>query len=386
MNDLYPYEIARLIEGHLNKKLTDQEESGFQELLASDSHVQHLLDVYKDTADLSKRLNFLDNLNVDVALIKVKSKTIPAPHKLHSLKPLLKYAAIFLLLGIGVVWYYNSNPVNTQPLHKTALAPNHQTNKMTLTLSDGQKIYLEKDAETIRENDGTSIKVKQNTITYNSNGPDNLTARNILNVPAGKTYRVNLSDGTVVWLNNLSELTFPVSFGTRMDRVVSLKGEAYFEVSRNTSRPFKVNVNGTEITVLGTKFNVNAFHNGIISTTLLEGSVKVTNEQAVSMLKPGQQAVSENGKITISSADLQKAIAWKNGYFQFKEDGIETILKELSRWYNVEVKYTENAASELHYSGKISRSEKLEDVLSSLTDITGLRFKWIGNTLTVDNE
>jgi transmembrane sensor len=209
-------------------------------------------------------------------------------------------------------------------------------------------------------------------------------AQNVLNVPTGRTYRVELSDGTAVWLNNVSELTFPVAFNKSKERIVTLKGEAYFEVFHDASRPFKVNVNGTEVTVLGTKFNINTFNKGTVTTTLLEGSVKIANKQMVRLLRPGQQAIAGQGDISISNADLQKAIAWKNGYFSFREEEIEPILEQIARWYNIEIKYSGNLSPGLHYSGKIPRSETLEEVLIILTDITGLQFKTTGKTLWVN--
>ncbi len=384
MSKLYPFEIARLIEGHLNQKLTAEEEARFQDLLSSDLRVQKLLDEYKDKSDLNKRLNYLNNLDLEAALLSVKQKVNAANPKSITLKLILKYAAVLLLTGAGIAWYYQSNLSNPQPLTKTVSVTEPDRNKMMLTLSDGRSVDLEKTAETVKETDGTEIKINQHAVSYHKISGLAASAHNILRVPTGKTFRINLADGTAVWLNNLSELTFPVSFDKSNNRIVSLKGEAYFEVAHDASRPFKVMVNGIELKVLGTKFNVNAFQAKTVSATLLKGSVSMATNNAVCLLKPGQQAVSNDGKIKLSPADLEKVMAWKNGYFYFKEDGIEAILGQLSRWYDIKIKYNTNKNPELHYSGKILRSEKLEDVLKILTDLTGLRFKRNGNTLSVD--
>lgn len=385
MDELDPYEIARLIEGHINKKLTDLEESRFQQLLSKDGRVQRLLNEYKNSEALNKRLTFLNSIDVDAALLKVKTRATQPIRRLGVLPTFLKYAAVLLVGVAGLLWYYNYNTAKQQLPQVAKTTPKQQDNKSSLTLSDGQVVYLEKDAETIKETDGTEISVLQNTITYGSADGANATAQNVLNVPTGKTYRVNLADGTVVWLNNLSELSFPVSFNGQ-ERTVSLKGEAYFEVAHNAAKPFKVNVNGTAITVLGTKFNVNGFYKKSTAIVLLEGSVKVENKNTSRLLKPGLQAISDSGNISINTADLRKTMAWKNGDFLFKEDNIETILGQLSRWYNVDVKYTAEISEQLHYSGKISRSEKLDEVLVMLTDITGFKFKLTGSTLLVDNK
>jgi transmembrane sensor len=307
------------------------------------------------------------------------------PAKLRQMIYAVSGVAAMLLIATGIYFLRTGKQQASIPATETAALP-YEQNKLMLTTSNGNRLYLDKGIEGLKEHDGAEIRIKENTITYHSANPVNALAQNVLNVPTGRTYKVNLSDGTAVWLNNVSELTYPVSFGKSKDRVVALKGEAYFEVFHDASRPFRVKLNGTEITVLGTKFNVNTFQKGSVTTTLLEGSVRVSGKPGVRLLKPGQQAIADASNISISTADLQKAIAWKNGYFRFKEEGIETILGEVARWYNVEVKYSGTPSPGLHYSGKISRSEKLEEVLIMLGDITGLKLQHIGNTLLVNNK
>jgi hypothetical protein len=385
MTNLYPFKVARLIEGHLSKKLTAEEEVQFQDLLSCDLRVQRLLAEYKDPADLDKWLNYLNSLDLEAALSNVKSKVKAADRKTTILKPMLKYAAVLLLTAVGIAWYYQSNLSNHQSPNTTVSGFERKMNKIMLTLSDGKSIDIEKMSETVQEIDGTEIKIDQNAITYKTFGLAS-SDPNKLSVPTGKTFKINLADGTIVWLNNLSELTFPASFDKNQSRVVSLKGEAYFEVAHDVSRPFKVIVNGTEIKVLGTKFNVNAFHQKTVSVALLEGLVKMTVNGTECLLKSGEQAVSNEGKIKLNHADFEKVLAWKNGYFYFKEDGIEAILEQLTRWYDIKIKYSVNENPQLHYSGKIARSEKLEQVVKILADITGLRFKRVGNTLSVNDK
>ncbi|QIL40363.1 FecR family protein [Pedobacter sp. HDW13] len=385
MNNLYPFEIARLIEGHLNQKLTAEEEAKFQDLLVTDLRVKRLLDEYRNSGDLNKRLNFLDGLDLDAALLKVKHKANAAARKPAIIKLILKYAAVLILTGAGIFWYYQVNLPKQPGLSQTVLVAQDSKNKVTLTLSDGRRIDLEQQGVMVKETNGTAITINQDAITYPKNQSISPVGNNVLNVPTGKIFKVKLADGTVVWLNNQSELTFPVSFVKSHNRIVSLKGEAYFEVAHNASSPFKVRVNGTEIKVLGTRFNVNAFQQKTVSATLFEGSVKMATNGTVRLLKPGEQAIANGGDIKLNRANLEKVLSWKNGYFYFKEDGIETILAQLARWYNIKVVYAQNNNPELHYSGKISRAEKLEDVLKILADITGMKFKRNGNTLSVDN-
>ncbi|WEA00647.1 FecR family protein [Mucilaginibacter sp. SJ] len=289
-------------------------------------------------------------------------------------------AMLMIATGLYFLWPSGLNAIKGKGTIITVAPPQ---NKLMLTMSDGKLIYLDTGIKELRESDGTEIRIKDNTITYTNNACNNTAVRNTLSIPAGRTYRINFSDGTVAWLNNVSELTYPVIFSKSKDRIVKLKGEAYFEVFHDAARPFKVKMRESEITVLGTKFNVNTFNKDGTTTTLLEGSVKVASHGNEGILKPGQQAVTGKTNINIKNADLQKVIAWKDGYFHFKEDGIETILEQVARWYNVEVKYLGPINVGMHYGGKIPRSKSLNEVLTMLTDITGLKFKRTGTTLWV---
>jgi ferric-dicitrate binding protein FerR (iron transport regulator) len=175
-----------------------------------------------------------------------------------------------------------------------------------------------------------------------------------------------LSDGSKVWLNAASSLRFPASFAGK-ERKVELLGEAYFEVAKNAAMPFKVKVNGMEVEVLGTHFNINSYENeSTVRTTLLEGSVKINNNNSSSLLKPGQQAqVNKAGEIKIiNNVDVEEAIAWKEGKFQFDRADIHDIMRQLARWYDVDVEYKGSVSS--HFGGTISRDVNLSQVLNML--------------------
>lgn len=330
----------------------------------------------------------LERININILNVEYQANNTVPIHQSTKPKWMAWSAAgiaAMLLMAVGIYFVRSVKPNNITTKSNTATLPD-QKNKLMLTLSDGKKIDLASNIKNLKESDGTKIEVNNNTITYHNTGNGNPNAQNILSVPTGQTYKLNLSDGTAVWLNNVSELTYPVSFDNAADRIVTLKGEAYFEVFHDASRPFKVNVVETEITVLGTKFNVNTFNKGAIATTLLEGSVRVASNGKEGLLKPGQQAISAHNDINITNADVQKTIAWKNGYFNFREDGIENILNQIARWYDLDIKYQTPVTPGLHYSGKIRRAQPLDDVLMMLTDITDLKFKHVGNTLWVGSK
>lgn len=193
----------------------------------------------------------------------------------------------------------------------------------------------------ISANDQTTIhKSGTGTITYASKSK--ITAQSLLNtinVPQGGTYRVSLTDGTLVWLNSASSLIYPVQF-TGKTRSVEVKGEAYFEVTKNHRQPFIVNSQTTKVEILGTHFKIKAYGQKA-RTTLLEGSVRLSSPSSTVILKPGDQGTinSENAQITVGKVNMNKVMAWKNGYFLFQDDSVEEIMSRIGKWYDVEIVY-----------------------------------------------
>jgi ferric-dicitrate binding protein FerR (iron transport regulator) len=193
---------------------------------------------------------------------------------------------------------------------------------------------------------------------------------NTIQTPRGGQYQVILPDGTKVWLNAASSLAYPTAF-TGADRAVKLNGEAYFEVADNKDKPFKVMAGNMEINVLGTHFNVMAYEDeNAIKTTLLEGSVKVTNGKISHLLKPGQEGRvdRQSGAFRLLEADANEAVAWKNGVFQFGGASIESVMREIVRWYDVDVEY--QGRTNEHFRGTISRSVNASEVFKML-ELTG---------------
>ncbi|HQW44934.1 MAG TPA: FecR domain-containing protein, partial [Chitinophagaceae bacterium] len=206
--------------------------------------------------------------------------------------------------------------------------------------------------------------------------------------PRGGQYQVTLSDGTQVWLNAASSIRFPVVF-TGTERKVEITGEAYFEVAKNKAMPFKVTAGSSEVEVLGTHFNINSYTDEpYIKTTLLEGSVKVTVPasaagQSSKILQYGQQtAVNKEGKISVlNNADLEEAVAWKNGRFQFKSADLKTILRQISRWYDADVEYRGNV--NIHFTGQLPRNDNVNKVFEKLALTGEVNFKVEGKKIIV---
>ena len=291
-------------------------------------------------------------------------------------------AAVLILVSCAGYFYFSGVKDKVAPLNAAnrsqPIKPGE--NKAVLILANGEKVILT-DANTgeIAKQAGVSITKAANgqliytaTAAAKDQGAQN--QFNTIQTPVGGQYQINLPDGTKVWLNASSSLKFPARF-TGNQRRVELIGEGYFEVSKDKSKPFKVITPRQEITVLGTHFNVNAYadeHN--TKTTLLEGSVKISSDDQQALLKPGEQSVLSGSSIQLRSVDVAAAIAWKNGLFVFDNDNIETIMRRVSRWYNVDVVYKGKISQE-RFMGTISRYQDINEVLNMLALTNLVHFK-----------
>jgi transmembrane sensor len=242
-------------------------------------------------------------------------------------------------------------------------------NQAILTLSNGSVIILDSTKNGIITNQGNVkiIKLDSGQLAYSplsSNGTaSSEISYNTISTPRAAQYQVVLSDGTKVWLNAASSLRFPTSFSGQ-DRRVELTGEGYFEVAKNKDKPFHVQVGTVEVEVLGTHFNIMAYEDeAAIQTTLLEGSVKVSYKSESDLLKPGKQAIlnRDDNKLTTGDANVQQVVAWKNGYFYFDKSDVKTIMRQVSRWYDLDIIY-ESPAPDMKFSGKIERELPLSGI------------------------
>lgn len=306
---------------------------------------------------------------------KLPEEPVATPvYRLHFLHRWGWAAAVVLLLGSAayLLNHYQQQPAIRMAGTTTANADALPgSNGAILTLADGSKVVLDSAGNGVVSTQGnTRVVLKHNGLQYTPGSSTATTVYNTITTPNGKQFQVVLPDGTRVWLNAGSMLQFPVAF-TGSERVVELTGEAYFEVAQQASRPFKLKVRKQlEVAVLGTGFNVSAYTNEQnIATTLIEGAVRVSlthEETRPVILKPGQQVRWENHQLTINpDAHIESTIAWKNGLFNFEGMGLREMMRQLERWYNLEVVYEGNVP-DVRFFGEMSRSLKLSDVLAGL--------------------
>jgi ferric-dicitrate binding protein FerR (iron transport regulator) len=284
------------------------------------------------------------------------------------------WAAASVIFLLGISSYFLVRNKRAEPMHiakvkfEDVKAP--QISKALITLANGQKVYLDSlDKSGLAMHSGVKlVKLAGGEIAYQQTSGEaaGQIEYNTLSNPRGsKVINMLLGDGSKVWLNAGSSLTYPVSFHLK-ERKVSVTGEAYFEVFHDASRPFIVNNGSMNIRVLGTHFNVNAFQdNGDTKVTLLQGSVKINNGNASGILKPGEQASVKTEIKIQDDVDIDEVMAWKNGYFQFNNASLQNVLKEISRWYDVDVVY-QGTNQPRAFAGEIERDLSLSEVLKIL--------------------
>ncbi|MGV3685791.1 MAG: FecR family protein [Daejeonella sp.] len=291
-------------------------------------------------------------------------------------------AAIILVASLGIYLYRTNLTTETQPLagvQENDILPGG--NRATLTLADGRRIDLNeaRNGELANQSGIRVTKTADGQLVYtiSDSGPASKDlSYNTIETPYGGQYQVNLPDGSRVWLNSASSLKYPVHFSGN-ERKVEITGEAYFEVARNPAMPFRVKNEGQTIEVLGTHFNVMSYPGeSTINTTLLEGSVKVFSSKGSKLLTPGQQARNGNGGIDVVTVDTEEVIAWKNGFFIFKSEDAQSIMRQISRWYDVDIEI-QGDISRKNFGGRISRSRNISEVLEVLESTGSIKFKII---------
>lgn len=377
-------EVISLMEKYAAGRLSAEEEQRFRSWMeqVSPAEFQSLLDEAPHIpADFKALRNpspeFIRRLEQRLDERSVKTKVF-------TLTRMVAAASIVVLAVIAAVYFNQKKPLQqvAQQLEQPDIHPGG--NRATLRLGDGTVIALDSanEGELTRQGNTRIIKLSNGQLAYQGGDEHAAPVFNTITTPNGGQYQIELPDGSKAWLNAASSLRFPSYFAGE-ERMVELEGEGYFEVAANAAKPFRVKIREGVVEVLGTSFNINAYADeSAARTTLLQGAVKVHEGTEAILLKPGQQAVMSNGTITkLPNADIEQAIAWKNGFFQFDGIGLPELMRQISRWYNLEVKF-EGKIPEREFAGKISRDVNLQDVLKAL-QINGVNFKRTGNILVV---
>ena len=302
-------------------------------------------------------------------------------------------AAMVILLSVGGMLLWDSEKVeekSVQVAKKKTIQPGKS--QAILVLSSGEEVAMGNVAQQLEEKDGTSVVVSETgRISYEAAEGNEVTAKdttrvmNRLVIPRGGEFNLTLSDGTRVWLNAETELRYPVQFNGK-ERVVYLKGEAYFEVAKNKKKPFLVQVDDMAVKVYGTEFNVNTYNK--IETVLVTGSVSMNQGGKEVLLKPNQKGVFDqvSGKITVADVDVLAYVSWKNGDFIFRNESLNSIMDKLTRWYGLEVLYQDARLQNVRLSGNLKRYKDVRELFVSFEKISDARFKVQGNKVIVSSK
>lgn len=287
-------------------------------------------------------------------------------------------AACLVVLSVGIS-LFNIKKNRPAPLVQTATPHKNEVrpggNRAMLTLADGSVVELDSTGNGVIGNQGNTkvTKLANGRLAYQSTGKTSAAVLyNTMRTPRGGQYQVTLPDGTKVWLNAASSLTYPVTF-TGAERLLKVTGEVYFEASQDPQHPLRIQVLSDdgglkgEVTVLGTHFNINAYDNeGAVKTTLLQGAIKVSKGSgAAQILRPGQQARIDNGIELVEPADMEEITAWKEGYFKFSKADVGAVMRQAERWYDIKAEYPNGVPDDL-FSGSLPRNVSLPHFLEIL--------------------
>lgn len=379
---------ANLMSRQINHGLTPDEQLELNAWLEADPSNQMVYNGLMEGDAQQSALDFMNSLSVDDAWSKVSvaseiRQSVPVVKNLSSFRNRLAWAAAAVLVASFFIWRTNIDQPAQSSAAPVEILPGGT--KATLTLADGKVISLDGVANGNIAAEGNVQVIKMDgTLQYNASNDDDEVTYNTVQTPRGGKYQLVLSDGSIVWLNAASSLRFPVAFKD-MERMVELKGEAYFEVKKGL-KPFKVSLqNGSEIEVKGTAFNVNAYHDeDMLKATLIEGKINFLMQGKTQALVPGQQIRVDNKSLGFQLVDdvaTDEEIAWKNDLFIFKGMDVKSIMREISRWYDIDVEYRGKLNPET-FSGIVSRKTNLSQVLKIMEE-GGVRFEIEGRTIVV---
>jgi transmembrane sensor len=391
--------LEYLLNGYLAKTSSPAEENELFSILSSDEYDEQVREYMENawsrqqnghaiSGEQSERILSSIFAHQDAKIVSINGNTPK--------KRFIWAAASVAIIAAGLMlFYFLSNPsADKEPVAKTNESHQYKNDVAPgstgaiLKLADGSSIVLDNATDGKLATQGNMQVVKKGgSLNYieDDGSNDQQISYNTIETPRGRQYQLILEDGTKVWLNAASSIRFPVVFNSS-DRRVEITGEVYFEVARDKEKPFRVDANGTTVEVLGTNFNINSYADEeTINTTLLEGSVKVSKGDRQKIIIPGQQAqVDGKGEVrTEKNVNVTEVMAWKNNLFSFNNMDIKKLMRQLSRWYDVEVIFKNEMAEPVTFIGGISRTVNLSTVLNILEQTGEVKFDIEGKKIIV---
>lgn len=374
------YRTAYLIAGSIQQTLTEEEQEELDDWIVADENNMRLFGELTKEENVAASLAKFERMKVEQALEATKRKLkFSAPKKSTKIWTYAIAASVVITVGI-YIYITQLAPKKAETIIAVSNDIKPGSDKATLTLEDGKVISLDLFNRDSLFNPNVQVYPAQGEIVYAA-GNSSAELYHILSIPRKGQYKVVLPDGTKVWLNSSSSIKFPLAFSGH-ERRVYVTGESFFEVAKDKDKPFRVVVNEVTVEALGTQFNINAYSNEpYLSATLTEGSIKVTNGKNEDILKPGQQVQVNPDKSKVINVDTKEVTGWKNDEFVFVDTPIETIMRQVERWYDAEVIFEDQLS--VHLNGTIERNVPVSRLLKILEATGHVKFEIQGNKIIV---
>ena len=384
----YDENIVQLIQLYLTGDLSEEEKVKLEDWIHGDSSRKRLFDEICEERNVARDLEVYERVNKESAWEKVVCRgNIKLQHSSRRLGLFRLVAAVMLPVMVAAGYFIREMKRDSlqQGVEIASIEPGKS--KAILRLGNNRVLEITKEREThVDVAEGVAATNNSSGMIYPEQVATGKTEYNVLEVPRGGEYTVTLSDGTVVHLNSGSELRYPVAFGAER-REVFLSGEGYFEVVKDSVRPFFVNADKLKIRVCGTSFNVNTYDLENIQTVLVEGKIGIQtmNMNTEYMVKPGQLALynQEKGTMEILNVDVLPYVAWKDHEFMFDDESLEKIMNRLSLWYDVDVFFQTASLKQLHFTGHLGRYDDISHILDAISGVTQVKFSVKGRTIIV---
>lgn len=381
--------IIQLIRNCLLGVLSSEDRHKLDVWLEEERENQLLFEKIKKELSLGSEMAVFNKLNDEEAWLQFKELR-KRKSKLRIIRRMLWYAAVIMPLTLGVLWFWDVNfheERESASGMESVIQPG--VSKATLVAANGEVYELRKEVhqEEIKMGNGLVVKREEGNLIYDSTMiVEERTMINTLKIPRGGEFKITLSDGTRVYLNSATDLRYPMVFDQK-ERKVYLSGEAYFEVSKDESRPFYVVADDVVIRVYGTEFNVNTHLERGVQAVLLSGKVGICDKRHGDeiIMKPGELACGnrKDGEITLRKVDVRQYVAWKDGYFAFENETLEQIMSTLSLWYNVDVFFQAESVKKMIFTGYMKRYSEIDEILRAITDVVGVQFSINDRTIVV---
>ncbi|HEY0676661.1 MAG TPA: FecR domain-containing protein [Chitinophagaceae bacterium] len=390
------FETSALIAKYLKGELSPEEQIQLDTWIETSEENRKLFSELTNPTQVTSLLNefYSYNARKRAAYRQVEQRIFPQKKifGIISVKLLTRSAVAAAVLGVVATGIYFTGKLmgalslSSDKQQAAAILPG-DGNPVMLTLSDGSKIPIDSLAAGVLANQGNTKILRQanGQLVYQSQkGANDIVSTNVVETPKGKLQEIVLPDGSSVWINALSRLEFPTAFNGK-ERIVALSGEAFFNVTNDKLRPFIIKINGVDVEVTGTQFNISAYSNeAIIRSTLIEGGIRILKDKVVNELLPGEQLQlnMRSGKIDlVKNADLDGVMSWKNGVFYLNNLDVASLMQQAERWYDIEVDYPAGVP-DVRLFGEIDRNTSLLELLEVLTE-TGIRTRLRGKTLLI---